>query len=534
MSSMADSTENSTDMAAEDLSGRTLGDYRVLRRLGHGAMAEVYLAEQSSLRRQVALKVLTEDRANDEIYVQRFHREARAAAALVHANIVQIYEVGQIDGIHYIAQEYVQGMNLRQLLTRFGPPETPLAVAIIRQVAAALHKAGEQGIVHRDIKPENIMITSDRTVKVADFGLARIIGDGESVDLTQAGMTMGTPLYMSPEQVEGLPLDPRSDIYSLGVTCYHLLAGQPPFRGDTPLSVAVAHIKNQPERLENQRQDLPEGLCRIVHKMLAKRPEERFSSASELLRELRSLQTAGDDEAWAEDLEEWTSAQLTAMHSARHSATDRLGQLMKTSATPVVRKSNWWLAAALAVALGGGSVAGWMTREPWLLSGAGETLDVAKKQTAEMQYRFAMFHEAGDREAGWLAVVRYFPESKKENTYWVRLAKQQLARLYLQLDDRQQDAWALFNEFAAKDDTDPQGQAFGIAGQCVLHLFAEEHAAAADKLIELGERRKYLDHEMRGMIERYVFPLIRESISEQEQQKWNDWLEEKFSEQNEN
>ena len=142
----------------------------------------------------------------------------------MHANIVQIYEVGCADGIHYIAQEYVQGMNLREWMPRNGPPDAKLTVAVMRQVAAALHKAAQTGIVHRDIKPENIMLSKAGEVKVADFGLARIAREDDVLHLTQVGITMGTPLYMSPEQVEGKPLDPRSDLYSFGVTCYHMLS----------------------------------------------------------------------------------------------------------------------------------------------------------------------------------------------------------------------------------------------------------------------------------------------------------------------
>jgi len=206
---MTDAAPNvPADKADADLSGRQLGDFHLLRRLGRGAMAEVYLAEQGSLRRQVAIKVLKSDLAKDETYVKRFHNEAQAAASLVHANIVQIHEVGCLDGIHYIAQEYVRGQNLREWMARRGPPDLRMTVTIMRQVAAALHKAAGQGIVHRDIKPENIMLARTGEVKVADFGLARLAGDGAALNLTQVGVTMGTPLYMSPEQVEGRPLDP--------------------------------------------------------------------------------------------------------------------------------------------------------------------------------------------------------------------------------------------------------------------------------------------------------------------------------------
>ena len=275
---MSDPAATTSDDAPQpDLSGRRLGDYQLLRRLGRGAMAEVYLAQQSSLGRQVAMKVLRADLARDATYVLRFHNEAKAAAALTHANIVQIHEVGCIDEVHFIAQEYVAGRNLGELVRRSGPLDAPLALKIMRQGAAALHKAAEQGIVHRDIKPENIMLTREGEVKVADFGLARIQGEGQ--DLTQVGITMGTPLYMSPEQIEGKSLDSRADIYSFGVTCYHILVGAPPFAGETALAVAVQHLNSSADRLEQIRPDLPEGLCRIVHKMMGKKPEDRYSSA---------------------------------------------------------------------------------------------------------------------------------------------------------------------------------------------------------------------------------------------------------------
>ncbi len=348
---MTDSTPKPAEEKPEpDLAGRQLGDYRLLRRLGRGAMAEVYLAEQGSLRRQVAFKVLKSSLATDESYVRRFHHEAQAAASLVHANIVQIYEVGCIDGVHFIAQEYIQGRNLRQLISRQGAVDARLAVTVMRQVAAALQLAGQQGIVHRDIKPENIMLSTSGEVKVADFGLARVLG-AEAVNLTQVGVTMGTPLYMSPEQAEGRRLDPRSDIYSLGVTCYHLLAGRPPFEGDSPLSVAVMHVKSQPERLENVRSDLPGSLCRIVHKMLNKAPDDRYQTAAELLKDLRTVRVGGESDDWPGDLEEWSEAELIAMADVRDEATQRLEALMKTAAMEIRRRrTTWWVFLAVTLA----------------------------------------------------------------------------------------------------------------------------------------------------------------------------------------
>ena len=233
-------------------------------------MAEVYLAEQQSLARQVALKVLSPELSSQPEYVDRFHHEARSAAALVHANIVQVYEVGQANGSHFIAQEYVPGQNLGESMRRHGPVEPGRVLDILRQVASALSKAHEQSIVHRDVKPENIMLARSGEVKVADFGLARVIS-GEGVDRTQAGVTMGTPLYMSPEQVEGRPVDSRSDIYSLGVTAFHMLAGEPPFKGDTPIAMAVQHLHTAPPSLVELVPSAPVGLIAIIERMLAKK-----------------------------------------------------------------------------------------------------------------------------------------------------------------------------------------------------------------------------------------------------------------------
>ena len=195
-------TGSASPQAFPDLTGRVLGGYTIIRRLGHGGMADVYLATQESLGRRVALKVLKPVLAQDTNYVRRFHNEAKSVAALVHPNIVQVYEVGECDGLHFIAQEYVPGDSLRQRLLREGSLPVDQAVEIMAAAAGAIEKAARSGIVHRDIKPDNILLGSDGSVKVADFGLARNTEAG-ALELTQTGMTMGTPLYMSPEQIEG-------------------------------------------------------------------------------------------------------------------------------------------------------------------------------------------------------------------------------------------------------------------------------------------------------------------------------------------
>ena len=276
---------------AVDLTGKTVGDYQVLRKLGQGGMGAVYLARQVSLKREVALKFLRKDLAENAVALKRFQAEAEVMARVTHANIVQVFAVGEHDGQKYMALEYVEGRNLRDYLERKGPPDLPVAISILRQVAAALQRASEIGIVHRDIKPENILITRKVEVKVADFGLSRYFGgDGQPLNLPQSGMTLGTPLYMSPEQVQGKPVDHRSDIYSFGITAYHLLAGQPPFRGKTPFDVAIQHVQNQPPPLSDTRPDLPVGLCELVHKLMAKRPEDRYQTARDIIRDLVKIQ----------------------------------------------------------------------------------------------------------------------------------------------------------------------------------------------------------------------------------------------------
>jgi serine/threonine-protein kinase len=270
-----------------DLTGQTLGDFQVLRRLGDGGMGHVYLAEQISLKRKVALKILKGELADSPASLKRFKAEAEAVARATHANIVQVYAIGECEGLHYMALEYIEGRNLREYVEKKGSPGVLVVLSIIRQVAAALHRASELGLVHRDIKPENILLTRKSEVKVADFGLSHCFE--KPLHLTQSGVTMGTPLYMSPEQVEGKPVDPRTDIYSFGVTCYFMVTGHPPFTGQNPFEVALQHVQAEPRPLAAIRPDFPPALCSMIHKMMAKLPEQRYQSGRELVKEVAQL-----------------------------------------------------------------------------------------------------------------------------------------------------------------------------------------------------------------------------------------------------
>jgi tRNA A-37 threonylcarbamoyl transferase component Bud32/uncharacterized protein YqgQ len=500
-----------TTAADADLSGRTLGDFKLLRRLGRGAMAEVYLAEQKKLRRQVAIKVLKAHLSGDATYVARFQNEAMAAASLVHANIVQIYEVGHADGLHYIAQEYVQGMNLREWLRRNGSPDAKLAVGVMRQVAAALHKAALTGIVHRDIKPENIMLSTSGELKVADFGLARITRDDDALALTQVGITMGTPLYMSPEQVEGKSLDPRSDIYSFGVTCYHMLAGAPPFQGDTALAVAVQHLKSEPRKLEDLRPDLPAQLCRIVHRMMAKKPQDRYASAREMVRELRTLPIAADadDASWSAELDQ-QSALEQSVAAGLQSATQHLDALMKTQAVVLKRrepKPRLLLIAVVAAFVLGGAAAGvkaW--REPRILKPLTEAR-VPRRDTADAQLAAALW-PGPDSEERLKSVEFYFPDAQ----YQVSRARQELARLYWQ-ESRLDEALSEFNHFAGMLNEDYQN--FGLAGQSLVYTKqgAFDKAAEAIGRLQLKKGLARLDPQMAEDIQ-YALTANRKALAE--------------------
>ncbi len=486
---------NETADADPDLSGKRLGNYQLLRRLGRGGMADVYLAEQLSLGRQVAFKVLKRSLAEDEAYVQRFHNEARAAASLVHANIVQIHEVGCVDSVHFIAQEYVPGQNLKQWLVRHGTADAATAVHIMRQVIAALSRAARQGIIHRDIKPENIMLAKTGEVKVADFGLARIAAEEQSVRLTQVGVTLGTPLYMSPEQVEGRVVDPRSDLYSFGVTSYEMLAGRPPFEGDSPLSVAVQHVRAEPARLEAIRPDLPEGLCRIVHRLLAKSPADRYATAPETMRALRAVHVEGLEQ-WSGATEEWDTPELLALSDARSEATMQLATVMKSQARVMSKRSRSWRWGLLVVAgMFVGAFAAWSLRPPDLLAISSPTVELKASAMEQFWYAFKV-----NTEEAWLAVERNFPQADPENRVYALKAKLRLAELYRE-NDQPLRAMDLYIELASVVDEEPQLAAGGLIGQVNLLTQQRQRERVNIKLAE-------------------AVPLIEKFTPEQQRDQW--------------
>ena len=490
------SQESTTDDSRYDvlpeLTGRTLADYQIQRRLGRGAMAEVYLAQQTSLERPVAFKVLHARLANDRVYVQRFHNEARAAASLINANIVQIYEVGEIDGIHFIAQEYVDGQNVGQAIQAGGALPPGRVIEILYQVAAALDKANQQGWVHRDIKPENIMLARNGDVKVADFGLARAQTGG--VGLTQVGMTMGTPLYMSPEQIEGGQLDIRSDLYSLGVTAYHMLSGEPPFRGDTALAVAVQHLNKSAVALRDKDASVPSALSDIVHRLLAKKPVDRFASPHDLMAALRVAAAEGAAAGWSKSPAEWSATPLAATPVPAPQPTSRLGELMRASSeltqAPGTRW-RWLLAAGTMLALG--ACLGLWSRTPSLLSGTRATGVEACESPHAQLYQAKMI----DTEAAWQAVERYFPaDHPQHDELCAQLARQGLIRYYLYQARDYRRALGELRRFPPPDEPFDALEAFTIAASALAHQGLDEPR-------EAERYRNQLDSELRDVLREY-------------------------------
>ncbi len=276
-----------TDMNTTVLADR----YRLIKHLARGGMADVYVATDELLGRKVAVKMLHANYATDAAFIQRFRREAQAAANLTHPNIVSIYDTGQDGNHHFIVMELVEGTTLRDVVKSPHPVLPRRAAEIAAEVAAALAVAARSGLAHRDVKPGNILLTEDGNVKVTDFGIARAWDDSE--ELTRTGAVIGTATYFSPEQAQGLPADGRSDIYSLGVVLYEMLAGQPPFSGESPVAVAYQHVSEIAAPPSGFNPDVPPELDAIVMRALEKSPQVRYQTADDMRQDLlRFLQGA--------------------------------------------------------------------------------------------------------------------------------------------------------------------------------------------------------------------------------------------------
>lgn len=425
--------------------GSKVGAYRIERLIGSGGMADVFYAVHEELHRPSAIKILKTSLASEETNLQRFMQEARAAASLVHPNIVQVYDVGRDQDRHYLAQEYVAGTNLRQYLATHAEGQTvdtdtgdrqlglPQTLSILLQVLAALSKAAGSGIVHRDIKPENIMLTPEGEVKVADFGLARsLLGDDPK--LTRVGTTLGTPMYMSPEQIQDGEVDVRSDLYSLGVTLFHMLSGRPPYSGDTPLALAMQHVQAPIPDVRDWRSDIPMSLSNLLLRLLAKKPEQRFSGPVAVLDYLREHRQADLASVWPEHTVPLPDASAPVDPKLLRATMELQNKL---GSSPKRRSSRWlmWAGALclLFVAFYGGTATSFSI--PFELFDESSLPDVYKgvprQDSAEEQYRFALVTEqaAFSRVDKWAAVNYYFPKEANEvNRVWAAMASIQLSR----------------------------------------------------------------------------------------------------------
>jgi beta-lactam-binding protein with PASTA domain/predicted Ser/Thr protein kinase len=265
------------------------GRYRIIRRLGSGGMADVYCAEDTQLGREVALKLLYRRFAEDEEFVERFRREASSAAGLQHPNVVQVFDRGEWDGTYYIAMEFLTGRNLKQVVRDHGPLEPALAVDLTIQILKAARFAHRRGIVHRDIKPHNVIVDDEGRAKVTDFGIARA---GAS-DMTETGSIMGTAQYLSPEQAQGHPVDARADLYSIGIVLYELLTGAPPFDAESPVTIALKQVSEEPVPAMHRNPAVSPALDAVVMRALRKDPAARFQNADEFIAALESAMAGG-------------------------------------------------------------------------------------------------------------------------------------------------------------------------------------------------------------------------------------------------
>lgn len=278
--------------------------YEMQQRIGRGGMADVYLARDVLLDRLVAIKVLFPEYATDPAFVERFRREAQSAANLNHPNIVSVYDWGRSNNTYFMAMEYVPGRTLAEALHDVGQIDAMKAAEVGIEVAAALSFAHRNNVVHRDIKPGNILIGSSGQLKVADFGIARALGSAAETNLTQAGAVMGTAAYFSPEQAQGGQPDPRSDLYSLGIVLYEMVAGQPPFTGDSPLSIAYKQVHEQPTPLHEFVPNVPRAFEAIVARLLTKDPDRRYATAEAVRDDLRRFRDGVPVQALAAILNE--------------------------------------------------------------------------------------------------------------------------------------------------------------------------------------------------------------------------------------
>jgi beta-lactam-binding protein with PASTA domain/predicted Ser/Thr protein kinase len=287
--------------------------YEVIRKVGSGGMADVYLAKDRVLGRQVALKVLSAQYSNDHEFVERFRREASAAASLNHPNIAQVYDKGQADGTYYIAMEFLEGRSLKDIIVKYAPLSPDLIVSVSRQIVEALRYVHRRDIIHRDIKPQNIIIDNEGRVKVTDFGIAR---SGGVTSLTEVGTSIGTAHYLSPEQAQGLAVEAASDLYSTGVVMYEMATGRLPFDAENSLGIAMQHVNDIPLPPREIVPSIPENLETVILRALAKQPTDRYLTAQAMLDDIWRVQEGKPVDPYSTRVDQGTRAYGAAAAAA--------------------------------------------------------------------------------------------------------------------------------------------------------------------------------------------------------------------------
>ncbi len=361
------------------------GRYRLERRLGHGGMADVFLAWDETLGRPVAIKVLAERYARDAGFVERFRREASAAAGLNHPNIVSVYDRGQSDGQWYIAMEYLEGHTLKDEIVERAPLREAEAARIASQVCSALSFAHRRGVIHRDIKPQNVMVLPDGRVKVTDFGIARAQNTSQ---MTEVGSIVGTAQYLSPEQARGLAVGPQGDIYSLGVVLFEMLTGQVPFTGGSAVEIAMRHVSERPPDVRRLNASVSSGMAQVVERALAKDPAQRFASADQMQQELARI---GQGRPPSRDTQEATRIIAATPPPAVTERYQPTAVMPPPEPPPPKRRRRavWpWLLALLLLAAAG--VAGFIVYDQ-LVAPSKAVPDVSGKTTAQARRQLEPF-----------------------------------------------------------------------------------------------------------------------------------------------
>lgn len=428
----------------EVLIGRVFDDrYEVISKLGSGGMADVFLARDRLLGREVALKVLSSRYAHDEQFVERFRREASSAAGLNHPSIVQIYDRGEAEGTYYIAMEYLEGRSLKEIILKYAPLSPDLVISVSVQILEALRFAHRRDVIHRDIKPQNIIVDNEGRVKVTDFGIARA---GSASTMTEVGSILGTAHYLSPEQAQGQSVEAASDLYSLGVVMYEMVTGRLPFDGDNPVGIAMQHVHETPVSPRSIVPDLPENLEAVILRALGKTPTERYITAQAFLDDLKRVQRGEairPPEVFAEEPTRVISPEAAAAAAAAHSQPTQVRRRPPAGMEPLPvydeeeppRRFNIWpwiLVLVLILALAGGAYAilsAWGTGDskdmrvvPSLL-GLDEAQAKKKAEDAGLRLKVEGTQPSADVEEG--NVVRQEPEDG------VKLAKGKTVSVWL-------------------------------------------------------------------------------------------------------